>query len=263
MTAAETGAADHVRVTRTEHTVEIVLNRPGKKNALTRAMYTAMAVALDEAEADPTVRSVLLAAEGSAFCAGNDLHDFAANLAGDEQPPVWRFLDALASATVPVLAAVQGPAVGIGATMLLHCDYVVATEDAMLQYPFVNRALVPEAGSSLLLPRVVGYLRAAEIMLTGAPVSASRARDLGLVTEVVPAGDERRAAADVAAALRAQPPAALRLTKSLLRDDTPGLNQRITAELELFAQRLQSPEFAEAVAAFMQKRPADFDSVTS
>lgn len=263
MTATDIGAPDLVAVTRIEDTVEIVLNRPAKKNALTRAMYTVMAKALEEAEADASVRAVLLAAEGSAFCAGNDLGDFAANLGSDEQPPVLRFLHALTSATVPVLAAVHGPAVGIGATMLLHCDYVVATEDAMLQFPFVNRALVPEAGSSLLLPRVVGYLRAAEIMLTGDPVSAARALDLGLVTAVVPAGDEREAAASLAARLRSQPPAALRLTKTLLRDDTPGLTQRIAVELDHFAQRLQSPEFAEAVAAFLQKRPPDFDSVAS
>lgn len=258
MTSVEETASEDVLVARTEHAVEIVLNRPAKKNALTGAMYAVMAQALERAETDESVRTVLVAAEGSAFCAGNDLADFATTAAGDGKPPAFRFLDALAAARVPVLAAVQGPAVGIGATMLLHCDHVVATEDAALQFPFVSRAVVPEAGSSLLLPRAVGYLRAAEILFTGDPVPARRALELGLVSSVVPAGRERDAARQVAARLARQPPAAVRQTKQLLRDDTPGLADRIEAELARFAQRLQSPEFAEAVQAFMDKREPDF-----
>lgn len=264
MTAhAAPGAAgtELVAVSRSGPSVEIVLNRPEKKNAITTAMYTVMADALDQAEADASVRAVVFAATGSAFCAGNDLQDFATALSGDDQPPAVRFLRALTSATVPLLAAVQGPAVGIGATMLLHCDYVVAADDAALQFPFVNRALVPEAGSSLLLPRVVGYLRAAEILLTGEKVPAARALDLGLVSAVVAAGEERRAASDFARRLAAQPPAALRAVKRFLRDDTPGLASRVDAELAVFSERLRSPEFAEAVQAFMEGRDPDFDSV--
>lgn len=252
--------SDQVTVTRAGHAIEVVLNRPEKKNALTQQMYTTMAEAIEQAGDDPSVRSVLLSATGTAFCAGNDLQDFASGVPGTDSP-VARFLRALAGAEVPLVAAVQGPAVGIGATMLLHMDHVVATDDAVLQFPFVSRALVPEAGSSLLLTRVVGYLRASQIMLTGDNVPAAQALELGLVSRVVPAGEHVEAARAFTARLAEQPPAAVRLTKRLLRDDTPGLDPRMTAELELFVQRLQSPEFVEAVTAFMQKRRPDFDSV--
>jgi enoyl-CoA hydratase/carnithine racemase len=174
---------------------------------------------------------------------------------------VVRFLSALATTDVPLVFAVQGPAVGVGATMLLHAEHVVAAETASLQYPFVSMALVPEAGSSLLLPRVTGYLRAAEIMLTGERVPAPRALELGLVSRVVPPGEQLAAAREFTARLAKQPPAAVRMTKRLLRDDTAGLHGRMTTEFELFVQRLQSPEFVEAVTAFMSKREPDFDAV--
>jgi len=253
---------DLVTVARHGNTVEIELNRPDKKNALTSDMYTVLADAIEQAEADVSVRSVLISGAGSAFSAGNDLQDFLAGSADDE-PPVLRFLRALASASVPLVAAVQGPAVGIGATMLLHCEHVVAADDAVLQFPFVSMALVPEAGSSLLLPRVTGYLRAAQILLTGEKLDAAHALDLGLVSRVVPVGEQVSAAREFTAGLAGQPPAAVRLTKRLLRDDAAGLDARIAAELELFTERLRSPEFVEAVTAFMQKRAPDFDSVAS
>jgi len=248
---------DLVNVTRTPSSVEIELNRPTKKNAITSAMYAAMADAVQEAEADASVRSVLISGAGQAFSAGNDLQDFLSGM-GDDNPPVLRFLQALAGSSTPLIAAVQGPAVGIGATMLLHCDYVVAADDTVLQFPFVSMALVPEAASSLLLPRIVGYLRAADILLTGDNVDAERALELGLVTRVVAAGEQVAAARAFADRVAAQPPAAVRLTKHLLRDDTPGLDQRIGTELTLFKDRLQSPEFVEAVTAFMEKRPPRF-----
>jgi enoyl-CoA hydratase/carnithine racemase len=248
---------DLVNVTRTPSSVEIELNRPTKKNAITSAMYAAMADAVQEAEADASVRSVLISGAGQAFSAGNDLQDFLSGM-GDDNPPVLRFLQALAGSSTPLIAAVQGPAVGIGATMLLHCDYVVAADDTVLQFPFVSMALVPEAASSLLLPRIVGYLRAADILLTGDNVDAERALELGLVTRVVAAGEQVAAARAFADRVAAQPPAAVRLTKHLLRDDTPGLDQRIGTELTLFKDRLQSPEFVEAVTAFMEKRAPRF-----
>jgi enoyl-CoA hydratase/carnithine racemase len=248
---------DLVNVTRTPSSVEIELNRPTKKNAITSAMYAAMADAVQEAEADASVRTVLISGAGQAFSAGNDLQDFLSGM-GDDNPPVLRFLQALAGSSTPLIAAVQGPAVGIGATMLLHCDYVVAADDTVLQFPFVSMALVPEAASSLLLPRIVGYLRAADILLTGDNVDAERALELGLVTRVVAAGEQVAAARAFADRVAAQPPAAVRLTKHLLRDDTPGLDQRIGTELTLFKDRLQSPEFVEAVTAFMEKRPPRF-----
>ena len=251
---------DLVTVSNRGSTVEIELNRPDKKNAITSDMYAVMADGLEQADADSSVRSVLISGAGSAFSAGNDLQDF---LAGsmDDNPPVLRFLRALSGATVPVVAAVQGPAVGIGATMLLHCEHVVAAADTMLQFPFVSMALVPEAGSSLLLPRVTGYLKAAQILLTGEKVDAEYALALGLVSRVVPVGEQVDAARQFTDGLAGQPPAAVRLTKKLLRDDTAGLDARIGTELVLFKERLASPEFVEAVTAFMEKRQPNFDGL--
>lgn len=252
--------SEHVHVTREGSSVEVVIDRPAKKNALTGDMYAAVAQAIEQATADRTVRSVLVHATGDTFSGGNDLQDFLAGAPGQDSPVV-RFLSALATTDVPLVFAVQGPAVGVGATMLLHAEHVVAAETASLQYPFVSMALVPEAGSSLLLPRVTGYLRAAEIMLTGERVPAPRALELGLVSRVVPPGEQLTAAREFTARLAKQPPAAVRMTKRLLRDDTAGLHGRMTTEFELFVQRLQSPEFVEAVTAFMSKREPDFDAV--
>lgn len=252
--------SEHVHVTRDGSSVEVVIDRPAKKNALTGDMYAAVAQAIEQATADRTVRSVLVHATGDTFSGGNDLQDFLAGAPGQDSPVV-RFLSALATTDVPLVFAVQGPAVGVGATMLLHAEHVVAAETASLQYPFVSMALVPEAGSSLLLPRVTGYLRAAEIMLTGERVPAPRALELGLVSRVVPPGEQLTAAREFTARLAKQPPAAVRMTKRLLRDDTAGLHGRMTTEFDLFVQRLQSPEFVEAVTAFMSKREPDFDAV--
>jgi enoyl-CoA hydratase/carnithine racemase len=252
--------SEHVHVSREGSTVEVVVDRPTKKNALTGEMYTALAEAIEQAGADSSVRAVLVSAVGGAFSAGNDLQDFLAGTPGPDSPVV-RFLQAMRDSDVPLVAAVQGPAVGIGATMLLHFDHVVAADDTVLQFPFVSMALVPEAGSSLLLPRVVGYLRAAEIMFTGDNVPASQALELGLVSRVVPVGEQLDGARAFVARVAKQPPAAVRLTKRLLRDDTAGLGERMTTEFELFVQRLQSPEFVEAVSAFMQKREPNFDAV--
>lgn len=251
---------DLVSVTRNDNTVEVELNRPEKKNAITSDMYAVLADAVEQAEADASVRSVLLSGAGSAFSSGNDLQDFMSG-SMDDDPPVLRFLRAIAGASVPIVAAVHGPAVGIGATVLLHCEHVVAADDAVLKFPFVSMALVPEAGSSLLLPRVTGYLRAAEVLLTGETIEAGRALELGLVSRVVPVGQHVDAAREFCENVAAQPPAAVRLTKRLLRDDTAGLDSRIASELDLFKQRLQSPEFVEAVSAFMQKRPPNFEGL--
>lgn len=244
----------HVEVTRSGSRIEIVLDRPEKKNALTGAMYLAMAEAFAEAEHDGGVLSVLIAARGSTFCAGNDLIDFKMNPPTGPESPVARFLTAISSSSRVVLAAVQGTAVGVGATMLLHCDHVVAAADASLQYAFVKMALVPEAASSLLLPRVVGPLKAAELMFTGDRLPVEEALSLGLVSRIVPTGEELECARAFAGRLDGVPPGALRATKLLLRSEVQGVAGRMTAEGEVFRRQLASVEFAEAVRAFLERR---------
>jgi enoyl-CoA hydratase/carnithine racemase len=247
-----------IMIVRTGSRIEIHLNRTDKKNALTAAMYSVMADTLEAAEADDTILSVVIAANGSAFCSGNDLRDFMTNPPSGSSSPVHRFLTAIATARTVLIAAIQGPAIGIGATMLLHCDHVVAADDAFLQFSFVKMALIPEAASSLLLPRAVGSLRAAELMLTGRPVPASEALASGLVSVVVPQGEQIAAAQIFADKLSSLPPEALRLTKQLLRADDTGVSDRMAQEGAIFSARLASPEFSEAARAFAEKRPPRF-----
>jgi enoyl-CoA hydratase/carnithine racemase len=225
-------------------------------------MYIAMAEALAEAEADPAILSVIIGAHGSAFCAGNDLVDFQMNPPKGSDSPVSRFLTAISTSSKVVIAAVQGVAVGVGATMLLHCDHVVIAEDASLQFAFVKMALVPEAASSLLLPRAVGPLKAAELMLTSVPLPGREAAELGLVSRVVPTGDQVVEARAFAERLDGSPPEALRATKRLLRSDVTGVAERMAEEGALFRRQLGSPEFAEAVRAFMEKRTPVFTTAS-
>ncbi len=189
----------------------IRFDRPAKRNALTVSMYAAMADALTAAETNGTA-VVLFSGAGPGFCAGNDLVDFMSNLPAGEDAPVTRFLHALAATTRIVVAAVQGRAVGVGTTMLLHCDFVIAEEDAILQMPFTDLALVPEAASSLLVPRLVGPRRAADLLLLGEPVPAARAETLGLVNRVVPAGEGLAEAEALVTRLLAKPRRALLAT---------------------------------------------------
>ena len=249
-----TGSVDIVTK---DHVLEIHLNRPDKKNAVTAEMYAAMADAIATAGADPGICAVLFAGRGETFCAGNDLNDFLSNpiTAGS---PVLRFLNAIATWETVMIAAIQGSCVGIGATLLLHCDYVVATDTASLQFNFVKIALVPEAASSLLLPRAVGRLKAAELMLLGEPLAAFEAHALGLISDVVEDGDCLGKARSFAARLSALPPEAVRATRKLLRSETEGIVARMAEENAVFAQRLCSPEFKEAVSAFLQKRKPNF-----
>lgn len=249
----------HVRTARDGAVQTIELARPDKKNALTTAMYGALADALAEAEREAGVRAVVLAAAGDTFCAGNDLADFAHGPPPDEGSPVVRFLTTLAGATKPIVAAVDGAAVGVGLTLLLHCDLVYATERARFTAPFVDLGLVPEAASSLLLPQRLGHARASALLLLGEPLDARAALGAGLVNALVEPGALRAHALAVGQALARKPPAALRLTKSLLNE--PGYQtvpQRLRHEGALFAQRLASPEAREAITAFFEKRPPDF-----
>lgn len=237
------------------------INRPDKRNALTVAMYAELGDALERAETDSTVRVVLLHGHETAFCAGNDLADFRDRppaVPGEERP-VSRFLRLISTASKPIVAAVTGPAVGVGTTMLLHCDLVYAGQGARLQLSFVNLGLVPEAASSLLLPAGLGHQRAAELLLLGEPFDGARAHELGIVTAVVP--DEELFATALAAArkLAAKAPVAVQLTKQLMkRAGTDDVAQRMAAENEIFAERLASDEAAEALAAMADKRAPDF-----
>ena len=234
--------------------MHIRMARPAKRNALTVAMYAAMADAMACAEADPDTRVVIFSGEGVGFCAGNDLSDFMANAPRGEDPPVQRFIRALAGASRVLIAAVQGRAVGIGTTMLLHCDFVLAEPDAILQMPFVDLALVPEAGSSLLVPNLVGQRRAAELLLLGEPVDAARAAELGLVNRVVEAGTALAEARALAARLAAKPAGALLATKALMKSRTRDVAGRIAEENTAFAAQLQSAEMRQTVQAFFQSR---------
>ncbi len=239
--------------------LRIEIDRPDKKNALTAAMYQAMADAIKAAEADSKVRVVLIHGKAGMFTAGNDLQDFLDNPPRDDNRPVFQFLYGISQAQKPVVAAVAGPAVGIGTTMLLHCDLVYAAPNARLQLPFVNLGLVPEAASSLLLPALIGYQRAAELFLLGEPFSAQKAKEIGLVTEVVPEDQLFDTAMAQARKLAGKPAASLRLTKRLMKQgQMAAVAQRIKLESDHFGERLGSPEAKEAFAAFLEKRKPDF-----
>jgi enoyl-CoA hydratase/carnithine racemase len=240
--------------------LRLQINRPEKRNALTNGMYEQMTSALQEADRDPAVRVVLIHGQPDGFTSGNDLQDFVHSPPVGDDSPVGRFITAISGARKPLVAAVAGPAVGIGTTMLLHCDVVYAAENTRFQLPFVNLALPPEAGSSLLLPMQIGYLRAAELLMLGEPFSAAKALQYGLVTEVSVDGAAALKAAQAAAAkLSAKPPAALHLIKMLLKRPHAGqLAAQVGDEIHHFVEQLRSPEAAEAFKAFFEKRAPDF-----
>lgn len=248
-----------VRVESRDRITRIELNRAERRNALTAEMYQAFADALRAAEADPAVRVVLIHGQPGCFCAGNDIHDFLQRPAMGEDAPVSQFLRAIATAAKPLVAAVSGPAVGIGTTMLLHCDLVYAAPDARFQLPFVGLGLVPEAASALLLPALAGYQRAAELMLLGRPFGADKALAAGIVTEVVPENELLAYAREAAAAVAALPPGAVRQTKALMkRHPGPQVLEQMAEESRVFRERLGSPEAREALNAFLEKRAPDF-----
>jgi enoyl-CoA hydratase/carnithine racemase len=246
-------------VEKSARVLRIQLNRPAKKNALTTGMYRAFADALRGAESDSDVRAILVHGTPEAFTSGNDLQDFLANPPQGPESPVLVFLDAVTHVDKPFVAAVNGVAVGIGTTMLLHCDLVYAGQDAKFALPFVNLGLCPEAASSFLLPALVGYQRAAELLLLGEPFDALKAHAIGLVTEVVPNDLAFEAAEQAARKLAAKPPASVRLTKQLLKAQTKAMMEAALAEeLRHFRERLVSAEAKEAFSAFLEKRKPDF-----
>lgn len=236
----------------------ITFNRPDKKNAITAAMYGAMADAMEDANKNDDIRAILFTANGDAFTAGNDLLDFRDNPPRGPEAGVARFLRELVVARKPLIAAVNGVAVGVGFTMLLHCDIVYIAETAEIQAPFVDLALVPEAASSLLLPARVGHAKAAEIFMLGKRVKAAEAEALGIANSVFPADALLDAAQKVAEALSKKAPESIRQTKALMRGDLDAVSARMLKESDLFGERLKSPELTEAVMAFLQKREPDF-----
>jgi enoyl-CoA hydratase/carnithine racemase len=250
-----------VRIEREGPVLGVTLNRPERRNAITVAMYSALADAIEAAGADDAIRVITIRGEGVDFTAGNDLLDFV-NAAPREAEdiPVWRFLRALARNRIPIVAAVHGNAVGIGTTMLLHCDLVVAAGSARFSLPFVDLGLVPEAASTLLLPRLAGRRKAARHLLLAEPCGAEEAMDLGLVSHVVSDDELDDAFAAIVANLLAKPPEALRLTQNLLREGSDEeIVERMQLESSHFAERLHSAEVTNAIAAFFQRKapPAD------
>ncbi len=240
--------------------LHIVINRPEKKNALTSAMYEAMVGALQRAESDDAVRVLVLRGNGDSFTAGNDIEDFVQKpWKGRAVPPAEQFIRAVAFATKPVIAAAHGLAVGIGTTILLHCDLVYAAEDTKFMMPFVNLGIIPEAGSTLLLPALIGHQRAAELLLLATPFSAQRAYELGIVNRVVP-GDQLLSVTTAAAqSLVEKPAGAIRLSKQMMKKHlTSELDTVIRDEVLAIAAKLESPETKEALSAFLEKRKPDF-----
>ena len=250
---------EQIKIDNSGGILSLTMARPDKKNALTNEMYGALADAIESAETDPTVRVVLIRGEGDMFTAGNDVDEFAAiatdGVQGDRH--VSRFLQALARSSRPLVAAVQGRAIGIGVTMLLHCDLVVLAENARLSTPFVNLALVPEAASSLLMPLRIGYARAFEMFALGEAVDARTALAWGLVNRVVPLDKLDGEARALAARLAKQPAGAVSATKRLMRNPEM-LMAQMQAETEQFVARLKSIEAREAFTAFAERRSPDF-----
>lgn len=240
----------------------VTLNRLDRKNSLTSDMYGALADTLAQADADPAIRVVVFQGHETVFSAGNDIGDFLNKPPAGRDSPVFRFLRGIAGFGKPLVAAVCGPAVGVGTTMLLHCDLVYAGDNAAFSMPFVNLGLVPEAASSLLLPRMFGYHRAAEALLLGDPFMAEAALEVGLVNRVLPPTEANAYAQQVAHRLAAKPPSSLVATKRLMKK---GRHEAVIAQMDdenaLFSKMLGEPAAKEAFGAFMEKRKPDFSKL--
>ncbi len=246
-----------------DHICSIGFNRPDKKNAITAAMYQLMADALTAANANSDVRVILFHGTPESFTAGNDLQDFLQNPPQGDASPVFQFLHALSTASKPMIAAVTGAAVGVGTTLLMHCDMVYAAQNAQFSMPFAKLGLCPEAASSYLFPAIVGYQQAAEYLLTGDSFSAEQAAAMGLVNRVLPAAEVLPFAQAQAAKIAALPASSIRVTKRLLKSgQATVVAQRMQDEGKEFRAMLASPEAREAFTAFLQKRPADFKQFT-
>jgi enoyl-CoA hydratase/carnithine racemase len=248
--------SEHVRVERQGAILSVTLARPERRNAITIAMYAALAEAIERGSGDESVRLIVFTGEGQDFAAGNDLADFLETVPGDrEEIAVWRFLRALAACETPILAAVHGNCVGIGTTMLLHCDLVIAEEGTRFSMPFVDLGLVPEAASSLLLPRLVGRRLTARYLLLGEPFGVDEAISAGIVSHRAATGERAATLNSIVGQLLAKPAEALRQTQRLLRHGSRDeILERMKLESSLFAERLASAEVKQAIAAFFEKR---------
>ena len=246
---------EHMLVTRDGGVLEIRFNRPDKKNAITNAMYGVMADAVESAESDEAIRAVLFTAAGDFFSAGNDIKDFAAQSSGAFDGPrhVGRFLEVVINAEKPIVASVQGHAVGVGTTMLFQCDLVYVADHARLTVPFIDLGVVPENASSMTMVDRLGHTRAFALFGLGEPLMGKDAAAWGLANAALPAAEVEPRARAAAQTLAAKPPQSMRLTKKLMRDRA-ALMARMREEGEIFAERLRSPEAAAAFAAFLQKR---------
>ena len=240
----------------------LTINRLDKKNSITAAMYAAMADALEAAHHDNAVRALVIQGHESIFSAGNDISDFLNNAPSTPDAPVFRFLRGISSFTKPIVAAVCGPAVGIGTTMLLHCDLIYAGDNAAFSMPFVNLGLCPEAASSLLVPQLMGYPRAAEALLLGEPFTAETALEIGLINRIVPPSEATALAQQQARKLAAKPMSSLIETKRLMKKGNASVvAERMAEEGGSFGRMLSEPAAREAFTAFMQKRKPDFSAV--
>lgn len=247
---------DAIQIEHERGLLTLRLNRPDKKNALTRAMYSQLGDALKQADADPQVNAVLITGSSECFTAGNDIADFLEQPPSALDSPVFRFMLALLDCRKPVVAAVAGAAVGIGTTLLLHCDLVYVSRDARLRMPFVNLGLCPEFGSSLILPRLLGHARAAELLLLGEGFNGEQAAAWGIASEALGSGEEALAKArEVALRFDSLPPEAVRISKQLMKGpDRESLRRAIEEEGALFIQRLRSPEALAALSGFINRR---------
>ncbi len=249
---------DPILITHDERVTTAVINRPEKKNAITQGMYAALADALSAYGQNQEARAFVITGAGDMFTAGNDLKDFSAG-GQDDVPPVARYLNTILDCPKPIIAAVNGPAIGVGLTMLLHCDLVYAGESATFSAPFVRLGLVPEAGSSLLLPAAVGMAVANDVLLAGRTLSAKEAHWYGLVARVFPDADLSRSVRDIALGVARSAPNALLRSKALIRSQRAQIGEQMTTEGRVFADQLKSPDFAESIAAMMEKRPPVYD----
>ena len=250
---------DEIITERAGSILRVQFNRPTKRNAMTSAMYVALAGILNEAAEDDNTRVVLWHGAGDSFCAGNDLDDFLKNPPGPGESPQARLMEALVNFDKPLVAAVQGAAIGGGTTMLLHCDFIYAGESTKFLMPFVNLAVVPEFGSSCLVPARIGHIRAAELILLGTPFDARRAAELGLVNQVVSDKDVLARATETAEKLAAKPAKALQASKRLIKQPfREQIKAAIKAENEEFSVQVRSDDAKEAFTAFLEKRKPDF-----